>query len=149
MPQRKRSTAVIGAGFIALALAITGCTADTGSEGPVTLKWVYWDIAVPDAVVEAFEAENPDIKVEATQQAYNDYLTALRPSLTSDSGPDIFQVAPGTLVENYGELAEPLDSIAEEAYGSDWKSQFANGSLDALALDGHRSPSRTTCPARA
>lgn len=138
MPQRTRRITAIGAGLAAFALALTGCTGsgDTGSEGPVTLKWVFWDIAIPDGVVEAFEAENPDIKIEATQQAYNDYINALRPSLTSDSGPDVFQVAPGTLVENYGELAEPLDGIAEEAFGADWKSQYANGSLDALTLDG-------------
>lgn len=137
MSQRNYRTVALSIGVTAFALIAAGCTATPeSSEGPVTLTWTFWDAAQPQALVDAFEADNPDITIEFTQPAYNDYLNALRPSLTSNSGPDVFQLAPGTLIENYAELAEPLDSYAEDAFGDDWKSQFAAGSLEALALDG-------------
>ena len=97
-----------------------------------------WDVAVPDAVVEAFEAESPEHQGRGDPAGVNDYLTASRPSLTSDSGPDIFQVAPGapwwgTAVSSTQPTTTRSPRRPTEATEI---SQLANGSLDALALDG-------------
>jgi len=64
----------------------------TAAPEPVTIR--YWhtmsdpETAQLEQVVAAFEAANPDVKVETTRYAYNDFKPALLTALAGDSAPD-------------------------------------------------------------
>ncbi|HEY62721.1 MAG TPA: extracellular solute-binding protein [Anaerolineae bacterium] len=64
----------------------------TAAEEPVTVT--YWhtmsdpETAQLEKVVEAFEAENPNITIETTRYAYDDFKTAILTGLAGGSAPD-------------------------------------------------------------
>lgn len=120
------------------ALILAGCApAEDTADGGTTITWWSWDSnPVPEEMIAAFEAENPDITVESEFYNYNDYLNALRPGLTSNDGPDVFQVAPGGMLANYGPLAVDLSSFAEDALGAEWKNEFNTTALEQLQFEG-------------
>ena len=141
-PLRTGLATLAALGLVGAALA--GCAPQGGDSGNgssdeenATITWWLWDTN-PDAkaMVAAFEKENPGIKVEQKTYGYNDYLNALRPGLTSNTGPDVFQVAPGGMLENYGSLALDLTDYAKNALGDDWADQFNSTSIEQLQFDG-------------
>jgi raffinose/stachyose/melibiose transport system substrate-binding protein len=118
------------------AAALTGCAPSTpASSGPVSLTWWGWNAFNKDQVIKDFEAANPKITVTYKQYAYNDYVTALRPGLGSNKGPDVFQVQPGDLVTNFGPLAVPVADHLGKSLGSDWASKFNSEGLAQMQLD--------------
>jgi multiple sugar transport system substrate-binding protein len=96
-----RTTALTGIGIAAVAaLALSGCAAgDSAGEadGPVTIT--YTNFISNDgneenlqAIVDAFEEENPDITVEVTTLPYADYGTALQTDLAAGTVSDVFDI---------------------------------------------------------
>ena len=45
-----------------------------------------------DAIIAAFEAENPNINVEVQTAAYADYFTSLQTQIAGGSAPDTFEL---------------------------------------------------------
>ncbi|QIG39377.1 carbohydrate ABC transporter substrate-binding protein [Microbacterium sp. 4R-513] len=126
------------AGLTLLSTAVlAGCSAGTEASNDdnekVTLTWWSWDIADPKAVASQYEEAHPNVTIEVSQPQYNDYLTTLRPALTSGEGPDVFQVAPGTLLANYGPLADDLAPLAESAWGADWRDNYSEVAVSQLS----------------
>lgn len=129
----------IAAVGIAAGLILTGCAGGSPEpEGDVTLKWWGWNAAEYEKTIDEFEAANPGITVEFTSYSNADYMSNLRAALTSDSGPDVLQLAPGGSVANYGPLVEDLSPYAEEEWGADWASLFNEIGLSQLANDGRQ-----------
>lgn len=110
--------------------ASTSGTADTqaakaeskteAKEGQTVLKWSIWDkdltpYYVP--LIDAYEAANPDIKIEMVDLGSSDYQTVLGTQLTGNGSDfDVVTVkdVPGyTTLVNKGTL-EPLDSYIEK-----------------------------------
>lgn len=106
-----------------------------GATDEQTVVFWGWNVFDQEGTVAAFEAENPDIKVEFKQYAYNDYVTAIRTGLTSKDGPDVFQLQPGELVENFGPLAVDLAPQMNEEYGANWQDMFYEEGLTQLQFD--------------
>ncbi|MGZ0712610.1 ABC transporter substrate-binding protein (plasmid) [Coraliomargarita sp. W4R53] len=85
-----------------LVLGMSACSSDSDSstddDGVVTLQLghVDSDDAGIAAVVEAFEAENPDIKIDSTSLGVDAYSTTLTTQLSSGTGPDILAAFPGS-----------------------------------------------------
>ena len=81
-------------------MAVTSVFANGGSEstsadGTTTLTWAVWDYATTpyyDALVNAYEAANPDVNVEVIDLGSADYQTALQIQL-SGGGSDFDVVA--------------------------------------------------------
>lgn len=113
--------------LLAAALALTGCSGggieqesdpepSQGEGGQVTLSMHSWRVEDTEGyakLIEAFEAENPNIKIEFKPFKATEYNTILNTALQSDSGPDILQLrpyAPGISLAEAGYL-EPLDSL--------------------------------------
>lgn len=140
MNGRNRRRTVLAAGLVAGTMALAGCvgTAPDGSAdgGDTTITWWAWNAFDADTVITAFEADNPGITVEYKQYSYNDYVTAIRTGLTSGDGPDVFQLQPGELVDNFGPLAMPLDDVLAERVGEDWADRFYPEGLSQLQSDG-------------
>jgi multiple sugar transport system substrate-binding protein len=122
--------AVLGVAGVA-ALTLSGCTAPADS-GPVTIT--YSNFISNDgneenlqAIVDAFEAENPDITVEVTTLPYGDYGTALQTDLAAGTVSDVFDIeyanyaqyqANGVLAEISVENAGAYKPSLLEAYAT-------------------------------
>ena len=143
-----RSRSVLGVAVAAAAaLLLAGCvstgdeTAGSTSDGatslaPQTVTWWGWNAFNSDQAIADFEAANPGVTVDFKLYSYDDYVTALRTGLTSDDGPDVFQLQPGDLVTNFGPLAAPLGDYLTEAHGADWSDRVNPQGLSQLQLDG-------------
>ncbi|MDO5350654.1 MAG: sugar ABC transporter substrate-binding protein [Lachnospiraceae bacterium] len=111
----------------------------TAAEGQTILKWSIWDKDLTmyyKPLIEAFEAENPDYKIEMIDLGSSDYQTVLGTQLTgSGSDFDICTIkdVPGyTTLVNKGVL-EPLDSYIEKD-GVDLAA--FKGLTDQITVDG-------------
>ncbi|GAA1830579.1 ABC transporter substrate-binding protein [Agromyces salentinus] len=135
-----RSTLRTGAiaAIAAAALIMTGCSADSGSEGtaddPVELTYWAWAPNL-DKVVDLWNSEHPEIQVTVNKQDGGDpAITKLLTAIKAGSGaPDLiqaeYQKIP-TLV-----ASDALADIAEYA-GDDVADQFPAGVWDSVTLGG-------------
>ncbi len=112
-------------------------TADAGE--PVTLKWAIWDESTTQYwgdIKAAYEAKNPNVKIEMVDLGSQDYMTVLATEL-SGTGSD-FDVVTIKDVPGYATLVQknaiiPLDDYIA-ADGVDLK-QYA-GATDQVVVDG-------------
>lgn len=87
-----------------------------GGEQQVTLSMHSWRVEDTEGykkLIAAFEAKNPNIKIEFKPFKATEYNTILSTALQSDSGPDLLQLrpyAPGISLATAGYL-EPLDNV--------------------------------------
>ncbi|WP_368496900.1 ABC transporter substrate-binding protein [Herbiconiux sp. A18JL235] len=134
----RRGAAAVLAGSVVITLAACSpSNDDASSDDAASVTWWGWDFTpTSDALLEAFEAEHPEIDVTVQAYSYNDYLNALRPGLTGNDGPDVFQIASGTLLENYGPLTQDLGPLISPALGDDWADLFNETATEQLQLDG-------------
>lgn len=102
----RRALLAVGAGSVALTLTLAGCSAGGSSDadGAVTLKYLVDNgeatVVVAEALAKAFEAENPDIKVEIEtrpQGAEGDNLIKTR--LSTGEMDDLFSYNSGSLFQ--------------------------------------------------
>ena len=159
-----RSLAVVGLASLALALGACGGPVGGGgkgaeqsqaasqeqSAGPATsgtVKWWGWtptDTATANGYIAAFNKEYPNIKVKFKLVSIPDWQAALTPALRSESGPDVFDMQPGSYVTKYGSFAQDMTPVITKALGEDWQSKVApagvsgltdkNGKLTALSV---------------
>jgi multiple sugar transport system substrate-binding protein len=64
---------------------------------PVTIRYATFSAAPDhlgelDAMIAAFEAENPDVKVEVETAPFDDYFTVLQTQIAGDDAPDAFEL---------------------------------------------------------
>jgi multiple sugar transport system substrate-binding protein len=66
------------------------------SSGPVTIKYAFWGnpdaIGVEKDIIDAFEQQNPDIKVEPIVAGYNDYHSKLMTMIAGGMAPDVMRI---------------------------------------------------------
>ena len=144
-----RSLAVVGLTSLAMSLAACGGPVggggqggqqeeqqqDRGSATSGTVNWWGWtptDTATANGYIEAFNKEYPDIKVNFKLVSIPDWQAALNPALRSDSGPDVFDMQPGSYVKRYGSFAEDLTPVITKALGEDWQSKVAPAGVTGL-----------------
>ena len=146
-----RSLAVVGLASLALTLGACGGPVGGGGEetggqasegqdqgGPATSGTVNWwgwtptDTATANGYIAAFNKEYPDIKVNFKLVSIPDWQAALTPALRSDSGPDVFDMQPGSYVQKYGSFAEDMTPVITKALGEDWQSKVAPAGVTGL-----------------
>lgn len=118
----------------AAALVLTACTAPSGeADGQVTIS--YTNFISNDgnednlqAIVDAFEDVNPDIKVEVTTLPYDDYWTALQTDLAAGTVADVFDIeyANYPSYQANGVLA-PLEIANADAYRASLIDAYSTG----------------------
>jgi raffinose/stachyose/melibiose transport system substrate-binding protein len=159
-----RSLAVVGLTSLALTFGACGGPVGGGGQGgqqsqsqnqeegfgPTTSGTVNWwgwtptDTATAKGYIAAFNKEYPNIKVNFKLVSIPDWQAALTPALRSDSGPDVFDMQPGSYVTKYGSFAQDMSPVITKALGEDWQSKVApagisgltdkNGKLTALSV---------------
>lgn len=116
----------------------TSSSGSTASGEQVTLKVSLWDATSNPAdlaAIEAFEAANPDIKIDLIDIPSNDYNTKLNTMLNGGSQLDVFFIKQADSTKSFydkGQLLDLTDYIAES--GVDL-SGF-NGTADGFAFNG-------------
>lgn len=123
--RRILGSAIAGALIVALSACGQGsATNDDDDDAGDTTAITYMNFSANggheadlDAIVEAFETENPDITVEVQTLPYDDYFTKLQTALAGGTGTDAFEVDYQNFV-NYadsGALA-PLSDVDGSVY---------------------------------
>jgi ABC-type glycerol-3-phosphate transport system substrate-binding protein len=115
-----------------------GAGQDGGSATSGTVNWWGWtptDTATATGYISAFNKEFPDIKVNYKLVSIPNWQAALTPALRSDSGPDVFDMQPGSYVSKYKSFAEDLTPVMTKALGDDWKSKVAPAGVTGLSSD--------------
>jgi ABC-type glycerol-3-phosphate transport system substrate-binding protein len=127
-----RSAAV--AATLGLAVGLVGCApsapSQTGSATSGSITWWGWtpDSSVGDAYIAEFNKVYPDIEVTYKNFENGDYNSALRPGLTSNSGPDVYDMSLGGDTggfPTFGDFSLDLRPALEEQLGDDWEDQFS------------------------
>lgn len=89
---------------LAALVLVTGCQkAETKPAEKTVLVWWGWFPTQEDfAVIEKdFEAENPNIDLQATRFLYDDYVTKLKTEFSGSVGPDVLSMKDGALLNDF------------------------------------------------
>lgn len=123
---KKRFTGVMMAVMMAMSLLLGGCSGAESTSGKesagnaksdvTTIKWAVWDYEILPywgAMIDAFEAAHPDIKIEYVDLGSNDYSTVLATELSgTDTDFDIVSIKDmasyASLIDK--KVIEPLDT---------------------------------------
>jgi len=75
----------------------TTTTPPPPDKDPITIRYSTFSAAPDnldalDAMIAAFEAENPDVKVEVETAPFDDYFTLLQTQVAGNDAPDAFEL---------------------------------------------------------
>lgn len=110
----KKKGLLMSVAAMTLLLGACGGGGDSASDSDQTEIKYYSFSATPDyedqlnEMVEKFEAENKDIKVDVELVPYNDYFTKLQTLMAGDQAPDVFELNYENFV-SYAEKGALLD----------------------------------------
>ncbi|TDD66134.1 extracellular solute-binding protein [Jiangella aurantiaca] len=116
-----RRRAAIGVTAAAL-LAVSACgggSAESSDSGEVTLRFAWWGnderARITQQAIDAFEAEHPDITVEAEPLDFEGYFDRLATSVAARDAPDVITLG-GAYPREYGDRGALLDlsTVAEQ-----------------------------------
>lgn len=104
-----------------MAASVCGSVSAAESEEPVTLTFWSWLPTADqvDVMIEAFEKENPDIKIEYVRTEQADFFEKLQVAMASGTGPDLFGMTTGSTTEQYAPLVTDMKELADE-YWTGW-----------------------------
>ncbi|BAS07446.1 putative ABC transporter substrate-binding protein YesO [Arthrobacter sp. Hiyo4] len=109
-----RRTFQFSAVAVAVSLLATGCGAPAGSSenDAVTLRFAWWGNeylnAQTERVIDAFEAEHPNIKIESEPGEWASYWDKLATTTAANDAPDVIQMDQKYIAE-YGGRGALLD----------------------------------------
>lgn len=134
---RKASVGLL-AGVATLAM-ISGCTAPAAESGPVEIEYFNFTAGADheaklQAIIDSFEAENPNITVKVANASFEDYFTELQTRIAGNTAPDTFELN----YENFVSFAASgalldLETAAPDAIDPD---VFFPRAFDAFNYDG-------------
>lgn len=128
--------------------ALSACgSSEKAEDGNVTLTFAIWDKLQKDGMqemVDAFEKENPDIKVKIELTPYEQYWTKMQASGTGNSLPDVFWMHPeqvydyaqGGKIMDLTDYIEKSDSVDLSKFPENVTNDFnINGKQYAIPKD--------------
>lgn len=116
----------------------TGCnTSDKGDSGDkggdkgVTLNYWTWFPSTDqlEETIQAFEKENPDIKINMTVMESKAFQEKVPLALSTEEDIDVIGVQPSAFAEEVQDYLADLDELMPDAAGKDWKSQYSEKCL--------------------
>jgi len=127
----RRSLVAIGAGGLALSLALAGCSAggsDSSDGGETSLTFLVDNgeatVATAEALAEAFTAKNPDITIDVeTRPQGADGDNVVKTRLATGEMDDIFQYNSGSLMQALSP-DDTLVNLADEGYVDKFDENF-------------------------
>jgi multiple sugar transport system substrate-binding protein len=108
-----------------------------GSTSSGQVELTYWGLWEPDAVFQEvlndFEQQNPNVRVNYQQKSYRDYRDLLQNSIVSGQGPDIFRLHASWVPMLSNELTPVPDSVMTPAQ---FQQTFYPVALQQLSIGG-------------
>lgn len=97
----------------------------SSEDGQVTLSFWSW---LPtndqsEELIEGFEKENPDIKIDYTGTEQDDFFEKLQVAMASGTGPDLYGMTTGSMMEQYAKFSVDMKETADE-YWSGWEDKI-------------------------
>ncbi len=154
-PNSRRSASI---GIVSVALLVaSACSGSSSTAAPAAttapgataattaltgdLTWWGWtptaDLATQ--MIAGFNKVYPNVKVTFVSKPIDSYDSVLGPAITSSKGPDVFNVAPGSLnggVSQFAPGAIDMTPAITAALGSDWKTKVAPAGVDPMTVGG-------------
>jgi multiple sugar transport system substrate-binding protein len=123
--------------LVALALLAATVALATAAPKQVTITWGYWgspqEVTENKAVAAAFEAKNPDIKIEHMTAPWGDYFTKLQTQFAAKSAPDVLFL---TNISTYAPTGVLMDlGPLFKKHGFD-KAKYPAGTLGLFIVNG-------------
>ena len=134
----RKAIALLLVAMIAITCVFAGGSKESANDGTTTLTFAVWDYAQNPYLartIEAFQAANPDIKIEIQDTPAADYVTKLNTQLNGGSDVDLFLVKEADKTKTFydrGQLADLSSYI--EADGIDMSAY--NGTDANFIFDG-------------
>jgi multiple sugar transport system substrate-binding protein len=137
IPTGSRGKIRLGAVAVALSLLATGCGTSGGSSNneEVTLRFAWWGNeylnAQTEKVIDAFEAEHPNIKIESEPGEWASYWDKLATKTAANDAPDVIQMDQKYIAE-YGGRGALLDLSKQDSIDTSKldKEGLASGQYD-------------------
>ena len=131
----KRLFGLVLALCMLLSVASVAC-----AEEPVTISFQTWNPGDSDElweIIDAFEAEHPNIKIDYIYMPYSDHIADMQIKMNNGEGPDVYGMQTGATYNEFRPYEVDLTSYAEATYGEGWESKFLDFCMDLLNVDGH------------
>lgn len=92
----------------------------------VTLSFWSWlpTTNQSDIMIEEFEKENPNIKINYIRTEQDDYFEKLQVAMASGTGPDLFGLTTGAMKDQYAPFAEDMKGLADQ-YWNGWDGKIS------------------------
>jgi len=104
-------------------------------EGGTVTLWSWFVQSTMDKAIAAYEAENPNVKVEYTYYNYSpEYITALKTGSESGTLPDLIGLQPGSLTQQYRNDLVALNDYAAATWGADWEKDVPDVNKNQMLL---------------
>lgn len=117
----------------AMVMSMAGCGAEkeeplneaSSEESQVTLSFWSW---LPtndqsEELIAEFEKENPNIKIDYTRTEQDDFFEKLQVAMASGTGPDLYGMTTGSMMEQYAKFSADMKETADE-YWSGWEDKI-------------------------
>lgn len=128
--------------LISLLLALTmllGVGAIASAEEPVTISFQTWNPGDNEfiyKIIDSFEAENPNIKIDFIFMPYSDHIADMQIKMNNGEGPDIYGMQTGATYQEFREFEVDLTPYADASWGEGWQSKYLDFCMDLLNTDG-------------
>src|SRR5258708_28170091 len=127
---------------VVVALVLVAVPSVSQAQDVVTLKYHTWypPQSALEPIIDQFQKDNPNIKVELDVQVSTKYQQSLPLSLNSGEALDVVGVQSGLMVEQIRANLQPIDPLFVKYIGKDWQNQFVPANLktaEGLASDGN------------
>ena len=135
--KKKKILALLLTALMTTSLAACGSSGEEGGEseggsddGTVTLTFWSW---LPtndqsDEMIEKFEEQNPNIKIDYTRTEQDDFFEKLQVAMASGTGPDLFGMTTGAMMEQYAKFSADMKETADE-YWEGWEEDIDQNSV--------------------
>ena len=135
--KKKKILALLLTALMTTSLAACGSSGDDGGEseggsddGTVTLTFWSW---LPtndqsDEMIEKFEEQNPNIKIDYTRTEQDDFFEKLQVAMASGTGPDLFGMTTGAMMDQYAKFSADMKETADE-YWAGWEEDIDQNSV--------------------
>lgn len=111
-----------------------GDTGDSASAASLSFwGWIPYNNVI-EPMTAAFQEENADIDVDVQIMDWGAYWDKLTLDLANGEGPDVFAMNLDNY-EKYKDYMEPLDGLAAQVIGDDWKTLFNEKMLESTYVD--------------
>ncbi len=132
----QRKTAILLAGVCFVVLTGCGVATKPAAQKPTVVTLWSWSplSSTMTQMVKAIEKRHPNIEIKASIEPHTAYFTALKAGKASGTLPDLIGLSPGAVTQEYRTSLQPLNKVASQFWGSNWKSNFGPAIIQQARL---------------